>query len=105
MLIEPAPEHLRLAWRRLLALGKSCPASFEAAMAHPVWSRAVHGLAVNLSRRATPQGRNAGAPTPAAAPAPMPSGAPAAGPPHQLPLWRRAGGTDLKRAAANDRDD
>lgn len=98
----PSEEQIALAWRHLRQRG-GCPDTLEATRRHAIWGRALHGLAVNLSRR---RGGGIG---PAAAAAARLGGTgryvppdPTAPPRQRFP---RLAGIDLKRAAANDHDD
>jgi len=106
---EPTPEQLALAWRHMRRR-VGCPATLQATLADHVWGTCLRALARQLGRprwQATPvavslpQGLPV-PPTPTQPPAVArrytPSGAP-------LGLWHKPRGIDLKRAAANDRDD
>ena len=97
---EPTPEQLALALRQLWRPG--WPADLAAALAHPVYSICVRGLARNLSRppmRADPPPRlgtlHQVPPTPTEPPVRKQHGR----------WFPKAGAFDAKRAAANDRDD
>lgn len=97
---EPTAEQFALAWRQMRNRG-GCPDTLEATLEHRVWSRALHGLAVNLGRRA------ATGPGPAAQAASRLS-THAFVPPDPKPPVRATfphlAGIDRKRLAANDRD-
>lgn len=102
---EPTLEQLRLAYRQLSNPNRWPP--FEAAVDHPVYGTCLRALARNLGR---PRWR----PVPVAVS--LPRGQPVPPTPTQPPVrqqartgphlgtWARRG-IDLKRAAANDRDD
>lgn len=98
--LEPTAEQLALAWRQMRNRD-ACPATLEATLAHPVWSRALHGLAVNLSRRPTT------GPGPAADAASRLGTGTYVPPNPSAPAritYPRLAGVDRKRLAANDRD-
>lgn len=102
---EPTLEQLRLAYRQLSRPNRWPP--FEAAIDHPVYGTCLRALARNLGRPrwqpvpiavSLPRGLPV-PPTPEAPPRRVPAPSPITG------RWSRARGVDMKRAAANDRDD
>jgi len=108
---EPTPEQLQLAYRQL-ARPDRWPPTLEQALAHPTLGICLRALARQLSRPrwtgspVAPTMPGAWVlPTPTEPPlrkAQRPAGGAAHSPQHLE--WRRRG-IDLKRAAANDRDD
>lgn len=108
----PTAEQIAMAWRHLRNRA-GCPDTLDAALAHPVYGRCVHGLAVNLSRRAAPTGQLGAAASAAANLGPCRHVPPEPSMPlpqtrsSTLRLAPRRGtrGIDLKRAAANDTED
>ena len=81
------------------AVAPACPGTFAAAMAHPVWGVCIRAAARSLRPVHWPDTRR----HPASAPPPIPH------PPHAHLHSRVPAASphavDLKRAAANDRDD
>ena len=98
-LVQPSEEQVHLAWRQMRNRG-ACPDTLEATLAHPVWSKALHGLALSLSRRSPAE---PGSARPASAFVPPNPPPPARAPARAMPQRRLA--FDHKRAAANDFDD
>lgn len=89
---SPTEAALRHAWRSMTSPG--CPDSFAAAMAHPVWAVCIRGAARSLQPVHWPATRRH--PADATDRTPFHSRTPRA-PHHQA--------VDIKRLAANDRDD
>jgi hypothetical protein len=109
--LTPSPEQIALAWRQLRR-PSVWPASVEAALAHPVYGTCLRAMARQMARPVWQSApvlstlpRAGLPPVPATPTAPPPRTKAAAAKPHpDLPEWRHRG-IDLKRAAANDRDD
>lgn len=107
---EPTREQLQLAYRQLAHPGR-WPRTLDGALAHPTLGVCLRALARQISRPAW-QGhpvapslpRGAVPPTPQNAPARQQVRQPGAGIDGNWPP-RRSSAVDLKRAAANDRDD
>ena len=109
---EPTREQLQMAYRQL-ARPDRWPRTLDAALAHPVYGICLRALARQLGRpawfSANARPATAAGAQIASAPAVPPNPpAPRARPSSRInETWppRRGGGVDLKRAAANDRDD
>jgi hypothetical protein len=106
MATEPTREQLQLAYRQL-ARPDRWPRTLDAALAHPTFGICLRALARQLGR---PAWFSAGSAPANAVQPPIPPNPPAPRPRPASRInetWppRRGGGVDLKRAAANDRDD